>query len=155
MTRVHVAAEKSSRSAVSTNRAAIHFSIEVPDGDGTNEANLVASEVSAAQQANAWGNMTDSQQQIVPGISVSSSGQASVDPSLADVLFDLALQLEGSTDLPVDVEHVLAATVLAARNGELAPDKPLTSNDPALAGILETHVKLIFADYGGKVGRDD
>ncbi len=69
--------------------------------------------------------MTDSQQQIVPGISVSSSGQASVDPSLADVLFDLALQLEGPTDLPVDVEHVLAAIVLAARNGELAPDKPL------------------------------
>jgi hypothetical protein len=99
--------------------------------------------------------MTDSQQQIVPGISVSSSGQASVDPSLADVLFDLALQLEGPTDLPVDVEHVLAAIVLASRNGELAPDKPLRSNDPTLAGILEAHVKTIFADYGGKVGTDD
>lgn len=94
-------------------------------------------------------------QQIVPGISVSSSGQASVDPSLADVLFDLALQLEGPTDLPVDVEHVLAAIVLASRNGELAPDKPLRSNDPALAGILEAHVKTVFADYGGKVGTDD
>lgn len=55
--------------------------------------------------------MTDSQLQIVPGISVSSSGQASVDPSLADVLFDLALQLEGPTNLPVDVEHVRAAIV--------------------------------------------
>lgn len=99
--------------------------------------------------------MTDSQQQIVPGISVSSSGQASVDPSLADVLFDLALQLEGSTDLPVDVEHVLAAIVLASRNGELAPDKPLRSNDPALAGILKAHVKTVFAKYGGNVGMDD
>ena len=99
--------------------------------------------------------MTDSQQQIVPGISVSSSGQASVDPSLADVLFDLAPQLEEPTDLPVDVEHVLAAIVLASRNRELASDKPLSSNDPALAGILETHVKIIFADYGGKVGTDD
>ena len=99
--------------------------------------------------------MTDSQQQIVPGISVSSSGQASVDPSLADVLFDLALQLEGPTDLPVDVEHVLAAIVLASRNGELAPDKPLRSDDPALAGILETHVKTVFAKYGGNVGMDD
>lgn len=86
--------------------------------------------------------MTDSQQQIVPGISVSSSGQASVDPSLADVLFDLALQLEGSTDLPVDVEHVLAAIVLAARNGELAPDKPLSSNDPSLEDILAIHLRL-------------
>jgi len=99
--------------------------------------------------------MTDSQQQIVPGISVSSSGQASVDPSLADVLFDLALQLEEPTDLPVDVEHVLAAIVLASRNGELAADEPLRSNDPALAGILEAHVKIIFADYGGTVGTDD
>jgi hypothetical protein len=99
--------------------------------------------------------MTDSQQQIVPGISVSSSGQASVDPSLADVLFDLALQLEGPTELPVDVEHVLAAIVLAARNGELAPDKPLTSNDPALADILTVHVKTVFAKYGGNVGTDN
>jgi hypothetical protein len=99
--------------------------------------------------------MPDSQQQIVPGISVTESGQASVDPYLADVLFDLALQLEGPTDLPVDVEHVLAAIVLAARNGELAPDKPLSSDDSALASILEAHVKVIFADYGGKVGRDD
>jgi hypothetical protein len=99
--------------------------------------------------------MTDSQQQIVPGISVSASGQASVEPSLADVLFDLALQLEGSTDLPVDVEHVLAAIVLASRNGELAPDKPLRSNDPALAGILDVHLKTVFAKYGGKVGTDD
>ena len=99
--------------------------------------------------------MTDSQQQIVPGISVSSSGQASVDPSLADVLFDLALQLEGPTDLPVDVEHVLAAIVLAARNGELAPDKPLSSNDPALAGILAINVRSVFAKYDGNVGMDD
>jgi hypothetical protein len=80
--------------------------------------------------------MKDNQQQIVPGISVSSSGQASVDSSLVDALFELALQLEGPTDLPVDVEHVLAAIVLAARNGELAPDKPLTADDPALAEIL-------------------
>jgi hypothetical protein len=99
--------------------------------------------------------MTDSQQQIVPGISVFSSGQATVDPSLAEVLFDLALQLEGPTDLPVDVEHVVAAIVFAARKGELAPDTAIRSNDPALAGILESHVKTIFADYGGKVGRDD
>ena len=52
--------------------------------------------------------MQNSHQQIVPGISVTSSGQATVDPSLADVLFDLAIELEGPTNLPVDVEHVLA-----------------------------------------------
>ena len=94
-------------------------------------------------------------QQIVPGISVSSGGQATVDPSLADVLFDLAIKLEEPTTLPVDVEHVLAAIVLAARNGELDPNTPLSSDDPALAELLASHVKTVFSKYDGKVGMDD
>jgi len=99
--------------------------------------------------------MTNSQQQIVPGISVSSSGQATVDPALADVLFDLAIELEGPTNLPVDVEHVLAAIVLAARKGELAPDTSLTSNNPALVEVLVGHVKAVFEQFGGNVGMDN
>jgi hypothetical protein len=98
--------------------------------------------------------MQNSHQQIVPGISVTSSGQATVDPSLANVLFDLAIKLEEPTNLPVDVEHVLAAVVLAARNGELDANTPLSSDDPALVDILVVHVKTVFADYDGKVGRD-
>ena len=94
-------------------------------------------------------------QQIVPGISVTSSGQATVDPSLTDVLFDLAIKLEEPTNLPVDVEHVLAALVLAARKGELDPNKPLSSDDPALLKVLVGHVKTVFEQFGGKVGRDD
>ena len=94
-------------------------------------------------------------QQIVPGISISSSGQATVDPTLADVLFDLAIMLEEPTNLPVDVEHVLAAIVLAARKGELDSNTPLLSDDPALAEVLAAHVKTVFADYGGKGGTDD
>jgi len=96
-----------------------------------------------------------SNHQIVPGITVTSSGQATVDPSLADVLFDLAVKLEEPTNLPVDVEHVLAAIVLAARNGEINPNKSLSSNDPELTQVLERHVKTIFTDYDGKVGMDD
>lgn len=93
--------------------------------------------------------------QIVPGISVTSSGQATVDPSLADVLFDLAIKLEKPTNLPVDVERVLAAIVLAARTGELDPNTPLSSDDSVLAEVLMGHVKTVFADYGGKVGMDN
>jgi len=99
--------------------------------------------------------MTEGEQQIVPGISISSSGQATVDPSLADVLFDLAIKLEGPTNHPVDVQHILAAIVLAARNGELDPDIKLSSDDQALADILAVHVKTVFGDYDGKVGMDD
>ena len=93
--------------------------------------------------------------QIVPGISVTSSGQATVDPALAQVLFDLALKLEGPTRLPVDVEHVLAAIVLAARNGQLPSDQALSSEDPALVETLVGHVKMIFETYGGSVGDED
>lgn len=99
--------------------------------------------------------MTNSQQQIVPGISVSASGQATVDPAMAKVLFDLAIELEGPTNLPVDVEHVLAAIVLAARQGELASNTRLTSNNPALVEVLARHVKAVFEQFGGNVGMDD
>lgn len=97
----------------------------------------------------------DGDQQIVPGISISPSGQATVDPSLADVLFDLAIRLEGPTNLPVDVQHVLAAVVLAARSSELDPDAKLSADDQALVAVLTPHVKSVFANYGGKVGEED
>ena len=99
--------------------------------------------------------MTEGEQQVVPGISISSSGQATVDPSLTDVLFDLALKLEEPTNHPVDVQHVLAAIVLAARNGELDPGMKLSSDDQALVAALSPHVKSVFEKYGGEVGEED
>lgn len=98
---------------------------------------------------------SNSDQQIVPGITVTASGLATVDPSVSDVLIDLAINLEEPTDLPVDVEHVLAAIVLAARQGELDCDAPLATEDPVLIGILTRHVKTIFEMFGGNVGSDD
>ncbi len=96
-----------------------------------------------------------SDQQIIPGISLSPTGQATVDPALADVLFDLGIQLEEITKLPVDVEHVLAAIILAARNGQLNQCTRLSSSDLVLQEVLADHVGAIFAKYDGKVGRDD
>jgi len=99
--------------------------------------------------------MTEGEQQVVPGIFLSDSGQATVDPSLTDVLFDLAIKLEGPTNHPVDVQHVLAAIILAARSGELDPGKQLSSDDQALAAVLTPHVKMVFTDFDGKLGMDD
>jgi len=96
-----------------------------------------------------------SEQQIVPGISVTSAGEASVDSSLTGVLFELAGQLEGPTNLPVDVEHVLAAIVLAVRAGEIESTKPLSGEDPAVVATLVDHVKTVFEQFGGNVGRED
>ena len=94
-------------------------------------------------------------QQIIPGISLSPTGQATVDPALTNVLFDLGVQLEEITNLPVDVEHVLAAIVLAARNGQLNKNTRLSSSDLVLQNLLTDHVRAVFTKYDGKVGRDD
>ncbi len=97
----------------------------------------------------------DNAQPIVPGICVTASGQATIDPRLTDVLCDLAIRLEEPTNLPVDVEHVVGAIVLAARHGQLDRDTSLSADDPKLIAVLAVHVKDIFAAYGGQVGRDD
>ena len=99
--------------------------------------------------------MNSDDQQIVPGLSVSTTGQATVDPSIADVLFDLAIKLEETTTLPVDVQHVVAALVLSGRNGELDPTTPRSPDDPVLAAMWAGQLKTVFAVYGGKVGMDD
>ena len=97
----------------------------------------------------------NSERQIVPGISVGPSGQATIDPSINDVLFDLAIALEEPTNLPVDVEHVVAAIVLAVRNNAIDANKDISTSDVDLIRVLAVHVKSVFALYGGKVGRDD
>lgn len=99
--------------------------------------------------------LNNNDQQIVPGIFLSSSGEARVASSLTDVLFDLAIKLEESTIHPVDVEHVLAAVVMATRTGELDSNTPLSSDDPSLIEILEGHVETVFNQFGGDVGSDD
>lgn len=99
--------------------------------------------------------MNNGDQQIVPGLSVSSTGQATVALALADVIFDLALKLDETMPLPVDVQHVLAAIVLAARNGELDPNTRLSADAPALVAILAKHVTTVFAKFDGNVGMDD
>ncbi len=100
--------------------------------------------------------MNDSdERKIVHGISISDSGQATVDPTLADALFDLAIKLEEATNHPVDVQHVLAAIVLAARSGQLDSDTQLSSDDQTLAAVLTPHVRTVFANYGGKLGVED
>jgi hypothetical protein len=50
----------------------------------------------------------------VAGISVSSSGQATVDPSLANILFDLALNLEVTPYLGPESNHVTNGLLLRA-----------------------------------------
>lgn len=50
----------------------------------------------------------------IPGISLSPSGQVTVDPTLTEILIDIAIKIDDSLKFPVDVEHVLAAIVMDA-----------------------------------------
>jgi hypothetical protein len=97
----------------------------------------------------------DRQRQIAPGITVSPNGQANIDATLTPILLDLAIALEDSTDLPVDVEHVVAAMVLASRLGELDAHARIASDDAALIATLAIQLPTIFTDYDGRVGRED
>ncbi len=92
--------------------------------------------------------------QVAPGIRLSKKGEATIDPNVANVLFDLAIKLEEPTDLPVDVEHVMAAVVMLSREGRWDPQVALDANDEDLVRLLLPKVKMIFSQFGGKIGEE-
>ena len=94
-------------------------------------------------------------QQIVPGIMLSQSGQASVDPELTEALIDIAIKIDDMSKFPVDVEHVLAAIVLASHSETIQTDTEILSDNDVLISVLAKHVETVFEKFGGKVGKDD
>lgn len=100
--------------------------------------------------------MNDKQsQQLIRGISLTPSGQATVDPELTEVLIDVAIKIDDDSKFPVDVEHVLAAIVLASRAGKVNAETVLDGADEELVSLLGSHVETVFQKFGGKVGADD
>lgn len=92
---------------------------------------------------------------IVKGISLSPSGQATVEPRLTNVLISLAIEIDDQSNHPVDVEHVLAAIIMAARSDELDTNCDIESEASSLVPILSKYVEIVFRQTGGKVGLDD
>jgi hypothetical protein len=92
---------------------------------------------------------------IVKGIRMTSEGEVTVDPDVDDALFDLAIALQAPDDTPVDVEHIVAALILASRNGQVPPDYELRERDKPLQAILRPHVRMIFQKYGGQVAEEE
>lgn len=100
--------------------------------------------------------MNDHQdQQIVPGISLSTSGQATVDPALTEVLIDIAIKIDDMSKFPVDVEHILAAIVMATRSGSIGTDTEMSADNGTLISALAEHVETVFKTFGGNVGTED
>ena len=93
--------------------------------------------------------------EILPGISTDDAGQVTVDKRAGELLFNLALQLEDTVSAPVDIEHVLAAIVLAWRAGEINAATDLTQQTPDLLQLLQSHLQTVFERYGGQLGSED
>jgi len=91
----------------------------------------------------------------MPGIRLDDSGQATVDSAMGNRLISLAIALEAYTSHAVDVQHVLAAIIIAINDGSLDSELPLPESEPALLRLLAKHVESVFAKTGGKVSLDD
>lgn len=91
---------------------------------------------------------------ILPGISVDDSGRVSVDAKCGKLLFDLALEFEGIVSAPVDVEHVLAALILAVREQGLTvvSDVEMAPSNPVLLNAVRDCLPVIFERYGSDLG---
>ena len=96
----------------------------------------------------------DQDQQLVPGISLSTSGQATVDPALTEVLIDIAIKIDDLSRFPVDVEHVLAAIVLAVRSGAIGTDTEISADNDTLISALAEKVETVCLLYTSPSPRD-
>ena len=92
---------------------------------------------------------------IIHGIQMTRGGQVFIDPKLEDLLCELAIDLQGPEELPVDVEHVVAALILASRKREIPNDYALHPRDRTLRKLLWPHVKMIFQRYGGEICEEE
>jgi hypothetical protein len=93
--------------------------------------------------------------QIVPGVHISPAGEVTTSPELHDVLCDVAGELEDDCDLPVDLEHVLAALIMASNAGQISDNRQLASDDTELRALLVPHVRMIFEEFDGQICGDD
>lgn len=91
---------------------------------------------------------------IAPGICLDDTGHVSVDAEVGRALFDLAIELEDATPHPVDVQHVLAAIVLAERDGLVNDQTQVSPENPSLQEIVCQYLPLVFKQYGDQLGAE-
>ncbi len=63
--------------------------------------------------------------------------------------------MEERTNLPVDVQHIIGAVVMGSQTGEIDRDQSLDIENDSLLQTIEKYVRVLFADFEGKVGEDD
>ena len=95
--------------------------------------------------------MKDKFEQIVEGVSIDRQGSVRVAEGMQQDLCELAISLQEITTHPVDVEHVLAAVVMAVRDGKLERASTLTNESQEINAVIARYVNILFARHGGKV----
>jgi len=91
---------------------------------------------------------------IVLGVRLDETGHVSVDAEVGRALFDLAIDLEDATPHPVDVQHVLAAIVLAEKDGLVNDQTRVLRDDESLRGIISQYLPFVFQQYGDQLGSE-
>ncbi len=97
--------------------------------------------------------MAKPNEDIIDGVSIDRSGVVHIDSKCEKPLCDLAIELQ-TDDVPVDVEHVVAALVMAVRDGKLERGVSLEAFDAESIGTVGRYVALLFKQHGGKVCDD-
>ena len=92
-----------------------------------------------------------SPEQIVAGVTIDRQGMVSVEEGFQQELCDVALALQECTPHAVDVEHVLAAVVMAVRDGKLPRNSALKKADGEQNRILSRYVHVLFERYAGEI----
>lgn len=98
-------------------------------------------------------NTPNDEQQLAPGMVMNSAGEVTIAPSVSETLFELALKLEDSTTLPVDVQHIVAAIALAVQAGGWDSAAELKA-DEATADRLSEYVRIVFTQFDGDIGEE-
>ena len=94
-------------------------------------------------------------EEIVNGVTIDRQGLVVVAEGMQQVLCSLALKLQDQTPHAVDVEHVLAAVVMAVRDGKLARNSSLDSFCKTELDILQRYIDVLFQRYGPNITEEN
>lgn len=94
--------------------------------------------------------MSAKREEIIEGVAIDRRGVVDVDSKLEQPLCDLAIELQ-SGGRAVDVEHVLAAIVMAVRDGKAPRGSTLNELAEHHGATLARYVEVLFAQHGGQV----
>ena len=94
-------------------------------------------------------------EKIVEGITIDRKGTVAVAEGLQQALCAIALDLQDHLPHAVDVEHVLAALVMAVRDGKVSRNQSLPTMGASEITVLQRYINVLFEKYGGDIAEEN